>query len=186
MVSAPSSSSRPCGPKKVSGRGAPYPMVSWRSCKHRDFFLLWIWFLFEQELPFSMAGLRLKISPIHPGGTSVLRPLSAKRCRISNSSIPPRASGVLWPPTAQLYSGFHPAHRGLHCPFASYSWVVRPILNFGEGYSASSRVITRNQYLKWGEPKYGASPRPDTYPTHQGRHSKSGLPNSSILRTSHF
>ena len=41
-------------------------------------------------------------------------------------------------------------------------------------------LVPRNhegQYLKWAEPKYGASPIPDICPAHQGRHPKNGLPN---------
>ena len=58
-------------------------------------------------------GAQAEISPIHPGGMSVLRSLLSKRRRISNPSVPPRASGVLWPSTAQLHSCLHPAHCGL-------------------------------------------------------------------------
>ena len=83
----------------------------------------------------------------------------------------------LWPPscTSQVTS-----------LFASYSWVVRPILNCGESYSVSFRATTRDQYLKCAKPKYGASPRPDTYPAHQRRHPKSGPTNGFILKTSSF
>lgn len=35
----------------------------------------------------------------------MLRPLSAKGGGVSNSHIPPRAAGVLWPPAAQFYPG---------------------------------------------------------------------------------
>src|SRR4051794_14275357 len=70
--------------------------------------------------------------------------------------------------------------------FASYSWVVRPILNCGGSYYASSPVTKRDQYLKWAEPRYGASPGPGTCPARRRRHPKSGLPNGSISRTSPF
>src|SRR4051794_25373937 len=70
--------------------------------------------------------------------------------------------------------------------FASYSWVARPIFNCGGSYSASSLATKTDQYLKWAEPRYGVSPRPDTCPAHRRRHPKSGHPNGSILRTSPF
>ena len=45
-------------------------------------------------------GVQAENFPNPSRGTSMLCSLLAKRRRISNPSLPPRTSGVLWPPTA--------------------------------------------------------------------------------------
>ena len=53
--------------------------------------------------------------PNPSGGESMFRPLPAKGRWISHSSVPLRASGILWPPAAQLHPYFHSTHYGLRC-----------------------------------------------------------------------
>ena len=47
---------------------------------------------------------------------------------------------------------------------------------------ASYPVLTRGRYIKWAEPKYGASPGPDIYPELRRRRPKTSLPSDSIWK----
>ena len=46
-------------------------------------------------------------------------------------------------------------------------------------------VLTRGRYIKWAEPKYGASPGPDIYPELRRRRPKTGLRSGSIWKMPH-
>ena len=59
-------------------------------------------------------------------------------------------------------------------------------LELWKGYFASSLAHRRGHFIKWAEPKYGASPKPDTCPVLRRRRPKTGLRNGFIWRTSPF
>ena len=75
-------------------------------------------------------------------------PLFNKRARISNSSVSPRAPGVLWPPATQPHACLHIAYCGLRGPlravfghrgpFRTVEEVVLPRAPFSGGVDISS------------------------------------------------
>ena len=71
-------------------------------------------------------------------------------------------------------------------PSASYFWPARLISSYGKGYFALCPAHRRGHFIKWAEPKYGASPKPDTCPVLRRRRPKTGLRNGFIWRTSPF
>ena len=81
-------------------------------------------------------------------GAGMLRPLSDKGARISCTSIPPRAPGVLRTPAPSPYTRLCPAYRGLRsslraisghrAPFCAVEEVVLPRTPFSRGVYISS------------------------------------------------
>ena len=109
----------------------------------------------------------------------MLRPLSNKWTRISHTSVSPELLEFyglqlhhLTPASILHIAGF--------VALVSCSWASSPILRCGRDCFASYPVLTRGRYIKWAEPKYGASLRPDIYPAPRRRRPKTGLRNGFI------
>ena len=116
----------------------------------------------------------------------MLHPASAKRSRVSNPPIPSWAPGVLRPPVARLRSCLRTTHRRIRRPLRTFSGLRGPTSGYGRSCSASSLATRGNPYVKWAEPKYGASPRPDTCPVLLGRHLRTGPRSGFMLMTFPF
>src|SRR3954462_10988506 len=97
------------------------------------------------------------------------RPLSNKRTWISNSFVPPGASGVLWSPAAQPHARLYIAYRGLRCPlrailgcqgsFCAVEEAILPGAPFAGGVEISSgrsrSVAHRRDRISIRNPKEG-------------------------------
>ena len=103
-------------------------------------------------------------------------PLFNKRAQISNSSVSP---GLLEFYGLQLHN-LTPAsilHIAGFVALCELFLGCEAHLRCGKGYSALCPVLRRGQYIKWAEPKCGASPGLDIYPEPQRRRPKTGLRN---------
>ena len=69
---------------------------------------------------------------------------------------------------------------------ASCSWAARLTSSCGKGYFASSLAHRGGHFIKWAEPKYGASPIPDTCPVPRRSCPKTALQNGFIWTTFPF
>ena len=164
----------------------PRPTTNWRNCKRRDFSLLQIWSLFEKDWPPSTAKPRRRISPIRLRENECA---SSPICRGAWDFPFTHSSEVFWSIMASsciILPRAPFSTSRVMLLYANYFWVLRPILNCGESCSSLSRAITKDQYLKWGEPKYGVLLRPDTYPACRRRRLKSGPLSDFTLMTSYF
>ena len=112
-------------------------------------------------------------------GADMLCPLSNKGTRISHTSVSPGAPRVLRTPASPPHARLHFAHRGLRSS-------LQAVLGHRAPFCAVEEIVlphTPRRYIKWAEPKYGASSGPDIYPAPRRRRPKTGLRNGSTWRT---
>ena len=133
-----------------------------------------------------MAGSKRRASPIPPTVSGCA--LSHICYEVSGLQYTHSSAGS-WSFTASscIISPLLPYYTSpVMLPFVSCFWATRLILSCGRGYSALCPVHRRGHYIKWAEPKYGASPGPDTCPVPRRIRPKTGLRSGFTWRTSPF
>ena len=110
--------------------------------------------------------------------------VQAERTWISNSSISPGASRVLWPPATRPHACLHIAYCGLRGPLRAIFGHRGPFRAVEEVVLPCAPLSGGVNFIKWPEPNYGVSLGPDIYPVPQRRHPRTGLRNGFIWMTS--